>query len=630
MLTTRPRLRRFGSTGLTFPEVGLAGDPAESDLWTAAYDRGVRFFRVVRPGPVWPSAPTVPESFAARPIAAAAMIGRSPLDDPPDLVLLEFTGTDTGADTDGLHQLVELKHRHRLRTVGAAVRTAAELSTAIEVAGLDAVELPFSAVRQEVLLECLGRLRGWGGAVIVRNPLEEGLLAAGGPPGQNLPATGTPAVDARAAAARELVGRWSTAGRAVAETALRFALLPEVVSVAVLGRHELAGFVGASPSARNPTTAELSEADAVLRAHGLVSGLVDELRPRPLLTVVDRPGAGHAAAAVLGRPLAMGSLRLANRIVRSATTERAVDADGLPTRDMRRIHEELAAGGAGMVVTGYLAVDTSVRASMSHGVLRPGPAVPAWAEIITACRDAGPARMCAQLGHGGALALGGYDEAGIVRAFRDAACAAAEAGFDAVQVHAAHGYLLGQLVAKAPPLRRRPVRHDGLETTLRVLDETCAAVQPDLAVLVKANVSDFVPGGYDVPDADVFADALARTRVSAVEWSAWTPAARPWLSPSRLGEADVRSEGYFVPFAGRVKARHPHLVVGSCGGFRTAAGMARAVTEGGTDFVALSRALVVEPNLPAKILAGVRQGACDGCNECLGKRIRPVHCPRQG
>ncbi|MEU4559571.1 hypothetical protein AB0F72_14395 [Actinoplanes sp. NPDC023936] len=621
MLSSPPVLRRFGSTGLTFPEIGLAGDPADAGRRIAAYDRGVRFFRDVRPAR-W-TGPELPDAFTAAPAAAGALTGPA-LPEPPDLVLLDVAAAGVAA----LTPLTELRHRHRLRAVGATVRTAAEVRAALEVPGLDAVELAFSVVRQEVLLECLGRLRRWGGAVIVRHPLADGLLAGPGSPaaGDARAASG----DGRAAAARELHRRWSAAGRTGAATALTFALLPDVVSVAVLDAGDPAGLAGARPGPRVPTEAELREADAVVRAHGLVSGLATDLRPRLLMSVTFRPRPDPGAAAVLARPLRMGPLRLANRIVRSGTTERAVDGDGLPTADMRRIHEELAAGGAGLVVTGYLAVDEAVRASRSHGVLRPGPAVPAWAAVVAAVRRAGPAPLCAQLGHGGALALGEHDEAAVVRLFRDAARAAAEAGFDAVQLHAAHGYLLNQLVAGAPPLRLGTAGHRGLELTLRIVDEVCAAVQPGLAVLVKANVSDFVPGGYDLADADRLADALAATRVSAVEWSAWTPAARSWLTPSRRGEPDVRSEGFFVPFAGRVKARHPALVVGSCGGFRTAAGMASALTQGGTDFVALSRPLIAEPDLPAKILAGVGGGACDGCNECLGKAVRPVHCPRFG
>jgi 2,4-dienoyl-CoA reductase-like NADH-dependent reductase (Old Yellow Enzyme family) len=334
------------------------------------------------------------------------------------------------------------------------------------------------------------------------------------------------------------------------------------------------------------------------------------------------------AADVLGQPLHIGRMRMPNRIVRSGTTERAVDAEGLPTPAMHQLHRALAAGGAGLVITGYLAVADAVRASASHGILRPGPAADAWAKIVAESQEAGDARLCAQLGHGGVLSLAGYAEDEIVRLFRESACAAAEAGFDAVQLHAAHGYLLGQLLAEAPPLRSRPTAHHGLELVLRIVDEVCRAVRPDLAVLLKANVSDFVPGGYAPPDAAVFADAVAGTALDGIEWSGWSPVADSWYTPSRLGEVEPRSEGFFVPFAARAKARNPHLVTGSCGGFRSAQGMSRAIVGYGLDFVSLSRPLVVEPDLPRRLLEGASRGRCDGCNQCLAKPVRPVHCPR--
>jgi 2,4-dienoyl-CoA reductase-like NADH-dependent reductase (Old Yellow Enzyme family) len=192
-----------------------------------------------------------------------------------------------------------------------------------------------------------------------------------------------------------------------------------------------------------------------------------------------------------------------------------------------------------------------------------------------------------------------------------------------------HGYLLGQLLAARPALRDGAAGHRGLDLFRRIITEVADAVQPALAVLVKANSSDFTPGGYDVADAAVFADALATMPVDAVEWSGWTPVAYPWETPSRLGEVEARSEGFFVPFAARVKARHPHLVVGSCGGFRTAAGMAEPIRRHGLDYVSLARPLVAEPDLPRRVLAGQARAFCDGCNECLGKAIRPVHCPRR-
>ena len=155
-----------------------------------------------------------------------------------------------------------------------------------------------------------------------------------------------------------------------------------------------------------------------------------------------------------------------------------------------------------------------------------------------------------------------------------------------------------------------------------------AEVGDRLAVLMKLNCSDFVSAGYDQRDSLVAVRALADTGLDGVEWSGWVPAAPAARTPSRLGEVEVRSEGFFVPFAARTKAENPHLAVGTCGGFRSAAGMTRAVADYGLDFVSLARPLVAEPDLPRKMLDGQARARCDGCNECLAKHIRPLHCPR--
>jgi 2,4-dienoyl-CoA reductase-like NADH-dependent reductase (Old Yellow Enzyme family)/aryl-alcohol dehydrogenase-like predicted oxidoreductase len=679
-LPRTPLLRRFGGSGLTFPEIGLGtwtlsgrsfgpvDDLESSRVVCQAVQLGLRFVDTAdiygnghverRLGEWLKTEPSVfvstkvgnepresgssRKNFDSSYIASAvsgcqARLKRARLDllhlhNPPATAL-------QAPDLVGL--LDDLKRNGHVRLLGLSTVERDEIVRLREWAIFDAVQIPFNILRQDLFLACRSALERWRGAIIVRTPLEYGML------GGALAAAETLAADdyrrrawsneeehRKRAAATELSHLFSRRGiRTLPQAALQVALLPDIVSVVIPGcrsTQQLISNVTASRDIPPLSRFELHEMDRILRANGLESALASEISGPPRVAVratraqTERPPSAH----LLARPLRIGSHLLANRFVRSGTTERAGDPEGLPTDAMTKIHVALAQGGAAMIVTGYLAVETAGRASQSHCILCPGPAVEAWRRITCACKSVADVKICAQLGHGGALALAPYDRAGITRTFVSAARAAADAGFDAVQLHAAHGYFLGQLLAQRPPLRDGIVDHPGLKEFRAIVTAVADEVRPSLAVLIKANSSDFVPGGYDVADADAFADQLATMPVDAVEWSGWTPAACSWDTPSRLGEVEERSEGFFVPFAARVKARHPQLIVGSCGGFRSRIGMIEAVSRHGLDFISLARPLIAEPDLPRRIFEGQARAFCDGCNECLAKAVRPVHCPR--
>jgi 2,4-dienoyl-CoA reductase-like NADH-dependent reductase (Old Yellow Enzyme family) len=594
-------LRRFGQTGLTVAEIGFTSTGAGADpaLVEAALRLGMRFLCL--PATVAPEA--LAKAGGDTLLATVDHGGQwAPPDSPNDRqwdLLVARTTLNSLVDRDFLDRARAAIDEGRFGGLAARVYDEAGARRVIETGAFDAIELAFGLRQQNLLLGCLPLLRDWGGAVIVRL----------------VPSSGGAEVDRWLAAEDDV--------RTPNQLAAQAALLSEVVSVVVQqprDEADLRDLVACSRDLPALTVADTAALDRALTEDGVRSGL-SELHRRRRTPVATRG---------LDDSWRLGPLRLRNRIVRSGSTERAVDGECLPTDAMVSLHRSLAAGGAGMIITGYLAVSRDTRASRSHGVLQPGPAVDAWANLLTVCRREADVPFCAQLGHGGALSTGSYDERDVVRRFAEAARAAEAAGFDAVQLHGAHGYLLGQLLAEAPPLRAKGAtsRHHGLDLVRRVIHAVRAEVGDRLAVLMKLNCSDFVSAGYDQRDSLVAFRALAETGLDGVEWSGWVPAAPAARTPSRLGEVEVRSEGFFVPFAARTKAENPRLAVGTCGGFRSAAGMTRAVADYGLDFVSLARPLVAEPDLPRKLLDGQARARCDGCNECLAKHVRPLHCPR--
>lgn len=681
----RPLLRRFGLSGFAFPEIGLgtwtfsgrdfgAVDEREcTEVIRGALDLGVRFFdtadvyghgRVEEllaaafgdagkaaflstkvgndfggadPG----SRKNFDPDYLRAALAASARRLRRPV---VDLVHLHNPPSEALADGRVLELLAGLKRDGRVRLVALSTVHGEQVREVTEGEVFDALQIPFNLLRQELLLTCRSWIERWGGGVIVRTPLEYGLLGGSLPPASELTsddyrrrAWEPEEETVKRAVVAELAQVLASDGkRSLAQAALQFALIPDCVSVVIPGSRNLRQLRSNVAASRDVPPLEpqaIRAADGILRDAGLASGIRSELLSRPAVVVLGEVKAAtprpEPQVGRLGETWRIGKLRLDNRILRSGTTERAVDERGQPTAAMRQIHVDLARGGAGMAITGYLAVEWAGRASTSHCVLADRGAAAAWSEIIRACREVRPqARLCAQLAHGGSRSLGTFDADGVAESFARAAELAAEAGFDAVQLHAAHGYLLSQLLAEPPALRLSRARHPGLSKLSCIVRAVRGAVGNDFPLLAKVNMSDFSPGSYDAPDAEAAVAVLVDLGVDALEWSAWVPEAGAYESPSRPGQVEPRSEGFFLPFAQRIKERKRGLAVGTCGGFRTAAGMLRGVADGRLDFVALARPLIAEPDLPGRLLAGETCRAfCDGCNECLPRTVRPLHCP---
>lgn len=673
-----PILRRFGRTGLAFPEIGfgswtLSGkdfglideDDAKAVL-AAAWRAGVRFTdtadvygrgRVERligeglarlpetvrrdiflstkigndfrtPGPSVKN--FTPDYLADALGMALERLGRRWVD------LLHLHNPPPGVlDDDGvLERLKAWRSRGLVRLLGVSTTEAADLRSVAGLGLFDAVQIPFNLLRQDILLDAEDLLTAWGGAVVVRTPLEFGLLGGNLPRAERL-AEG----DYRRRAWAEDDGerlRSATEAlkaalvipgkRSLAQAAIAFALLPSCVSVVIPGARnaaQLAGNLAVSHGVPPLTFHDLQAVDRILRDHGVASDAAARWGGR----TGGRQVAALSAAAgppsqALFAPLRIGPMTLPNRLVRSGTTERCVEEDGSPSTDMDDLYAKLAAGGTGLVITGYIATDPDARASTSHCVLHGEGHAAAWSRVVRSARAAAPqVRLCAQLARGGALDLKPLDAgpSAVAESFARSAQLAVEAGFDAVQVHAAHGYLLSQRLAADTG--------EGLGLLASVVAAVRERIGPQKALLLKLNMDDFTPGGLASSDAARIGAAAAAMPVDGIEWSAWVPEAAPNDSPSRHGDPTVENEGFFVPFAAAFKAAHPHIAVGSCGGFRSAAGMAHGILAGGLDFVSLSRPFIAEPDLARRLLRGQARSACDGCNTCLPRHVRPLHCP---
>lgn len=332
---------------------------------------------------------------------------------------------------------------------------------------------------------------------------------------------------------------------------------------------------------------------------------------------------------VLFSPLRVGSLELRNRIVVAPMCMYSAK-EGKAT-DWHLIHlGHLALSGAALLMIEATAVLPEGRISPEDLGLWSDETEEALARVIESVRTYSDTPIGIQLAHAGRKASsrvpwegGGQlapddpsgwqtvapsalpfregehpplalDEAGIAsvrEAFAEAARRAARIGFDAVQIHAAHGYLLHEFLS--PLSNQREDRYGGslegrMRFPLEVFDAVRAAFPAEKPVSVRVSGTDWVEGGWDVEQTIAFAQALEARGCAAIHVSSGglSPVQRPPVGPS-----------YQVPLARAVKAaaRMPTVAVGLITGYEQAEAI---VATGDADLVALGRTLLYNPRWP--------------------------------
>ncbi|WP_233245649.1 oxidoreductase [Marinicauda salina] len=328
-------------------------------------------------------------------------------------------------------------------------------------------------------------------------------------------------------------------------------------------------------------------------------------------------------------------------------TEGLAGAGGRAGLRLTQLYETWAAGGAGLLLTGNIMVDGRYRERPGNVVVEGAQDAVARGglESLAQAAKAGGGAALAQISHAGRQspkavaaepvgpsavpmklpgglfgkprALSTDEIRDVIARFSHAAKVLCEAGFDGVQIHAAHGYLISEFLN--PLANRRDDEWGGsLENRARLLIETVRAVReaigPDKAVSVKLNSSDFQKGGFSFADCLEVVGMLDREGVDLLEISGGN-----YEQPRMMGleglepvfEEDVRAstrarEAYFMAYAAEVvrEAKTPVMVTG---GFRTKAAMEAALEEG-VAAIGIARPLCVEPDAPAKLLAGAQDG----------------------
>ncbi len=343
-------------------------------------------------------------------------------------------------------------------------------------------------------------------------------------------------------------------------------------------------------------------------------------------------------------PIEIKGLRLENRFVRSATHEGMAGPDGAPTMGLAYIYSELARGGVGLIITGNAFVSARGRGGPGCIGLHQDKLIPAH-RLITESVRRERGVIFSQLLHSGSQLplynLGGLmpqapsaipdrafpgvipeemtaeDIRETIADFARAAARAVQAGYQGVQLHAAHGYLLSQF--RSPYSNRR---NDGYGQRNRFVLETCEAVMKavggDFPVSIKLNARDYIQNGVSLEDTIGLVRELVDLGIDMIEVSGGVAASGILgLGPSRKHIRPGRGEAYFLQDALAVKSAAGSVPVALVGGIRSLE-TAENVIGLGIDLVSMSRPLIWEPNLVARWKWGdTRPALCVSCNNCF-------------
>ena len=376
-------------------------------------------------------------------------------------------------------------------------------------------------------------------------------------------------------------------------------------------------------------------------------------------------------------PIVIGPLTLKNRFIKSATNE-GMSAQGVPSRQLVKLHSALVAGGVALTTVAYCAVSSDGR-TLPNQLTLTQVSLPHFKALTDGVHEKG-GLASAQITHGGCFtfirerstkrplsASGGFNKIGlmsgmffkqamdeadmqqVVREFAQGARLARQAGFDAVEIHMGHGYLLSQFIS--PMYNKRRDQYGGsLENRLRfprrVLRAVLDAVGQDMAVICKYSVTEGVRAGNSAEDGAKIAAMLEQEGAHLLVLSAGMNAESitTMFGSSFPKENRVQQKNKLIAFAMAIQRRKEPTVefrelylleharkvraavkmpLAYLGGAKSLASIETLMAEG-FDLVAMGWVLLAENDYVNKLASGVsRDSICTACNRCVAMMYTP-------
>jgi len=351
----------------------------------------------------------------------------------------------------------------------------------------------------------------------------------------------------------------------------------------------------------------------------------------------------------------INGLSLKNRFIRAATWEGLATPEGAVTPKLIDRMVSLAKGGVGLIISSHAYVSKEGQGTPRQIGIHEDGLVNGLKEMTSAVHENG-GKILIQLAHAGqyaatdltelpALTVSPFSSANdvpyeeitkedissLILSYAQVAKRAKDAGFDGIQLHSAHGYLLSQFLSPAYNYYRTDEYGGDIKNRTRIHREILQAIREtvgkDYPVFIKMNCADFIENGLEADDSLQAAKIFTDAGVDAIEVSGGIIRSGK-LSPSRPGITTREKEAYFREYAQKMKAAIsiPLILVGGIKSFEIAS---EIIAEGIADYISMSRALIREPDLIHRWKNGDHRPAqCKSDNLCFtpGFEGKGVYC----
>ena len=338
----------------------------------------------------------------------------------------------------------------------------------------------------------------------------------------------------------------------------------------------------------------------------------------------------------LASAIDIGQVHFKNKMIKGAMSEALANHAGQPNHLHLGLYEAWAKGGLGCAITGNVMVDFRAKnepgvvvieterdleplkqwaaIGKKHGMVQlvqlshPGRQCPKGLNKETVAPSAVPFSPALAMSFGTPRALREDEILDIIQRFAISAAICEKAGFEGVQLHGAHGYLISQFLS--PLTNKRQDQWGGsAENRMRFLLEIYKAVRAatseQFIISVKLNSADFQRGGISEEDVIATFEAIDAAGIDLIEISggSYEAPAMAGVKQEKRKASTIAREAYFLEFAEKIREQvQCKLMV--TGGFRTVAGMNAALESGACDFIGMARPFAVEPDVTNRLIAG--------------------------
>jgi len=356
-------------------------------------------------------------------------------------------------------------------------------------------------------------------------------------------------------------------------------------------------------------------------------------------------------------PEKIGNVEIPNRIVRSATFEHRAEKYGYVGKQILDFYNELARGGTGLIISGFTGIDPGATGSPYQLRLDNDSYCSGHKRLVNLVHDQSDAKLAIQIVHMGRQGehpkyppiapspipekttgltpkeLTTEEIYDLIKKFKETAIRSYECGYDLVQLHASHGYLLSNFLS--PYTNRRQDEFGGaIEKRAKILVDIFNEIRDELGkgfpIIVKLQTDDSVPGGLTLHESPRIAELLAKIGYDAIEpsggiYESQLTSKNPY--PSKMIKSP-KDENYFLPTAKIIKPLIKNTKLILVGGIKDPLSAEKILNENQADFISMCRPLIYEPDLPNRWKRGdISPAKCTSCSSCLVvMRKGPVYC----